>query len=242
MRTLTAEVTAVADLTHDVRLLTLALLEPPRLDFLAGQFVTLRAPRADDRPPVNRAYSIASPPSRATTIDLLFNLVPGGPGSSYLHAQRPGDRLDLRGPAGAFVLRPEIVEDRDLLFVATGTGIAPFLSMIPAALPNAHRVTLFWGLRHERDLYLQQEWQALADAHPEFSFVTTLSRPSPVWRGAVGRVQRLIEAHITSVDRLAVFLCGSSGMITSVTDLLRARGDCPIEWEQYYLDVEAGAT
>jgi len=126
--------------------------------------------------------------------------------------------------------------DRRLLFVATGTGIAPIRSMLLRRLPSPTPVTLFWGLRSERDLYFQQELADISARHPEFTVVTTLSQPSSEWRGARGRVQQLIEQHVTDVDDLAVYVCGGSAMIASVIGLIRARGVCPIHREQYYKD------
>lgn len=93
--------------------------------------------------PVTRPYTIASPPSQPGAIELLFNLVPGGPGSTFLFTLQKGDPVNFRGPAGTFVLRE--YPNRRLLFVATGTGIAPIRSMIHARLPSPTPVTLIWG-------------------------------------------------------------------------------------------------
>ncbi|HVG02845.1 MAG TPA: hypothetical protein VM842_08135, partial [Nitrospira sp.] len=156
------------------------------------------------------------------------------PGSTFLFGLRAGSRTEFKGPAGAFYLRDD--GTRDLLFVATGTGIAPLRSMIMAQLERAsvQSVTLFWGLRSQRDLYLQEELDALARAHPTFSYVTTLSQPEPDWHGVSGRVTALIEQRITSVSNLSVYLCGGSGMIKDVTTKLHAKGLCPIYREKYY--------
>ncbi len=85
---------------------------------------------------------------------------------------------------------------RDLLLVATGTGIAPFRSMLwSLAEASATRpVTLFWGLRSERDLYHQDELERLREVLPQFSFITTLSQPAGGWTGTTGRVTALVEA------------------------------------------------
>lgn len=122
------------------------------------------------------------------------------------------------------------------MFVATGTGIAPIRSMILAQLQRApdRPITLFWGLRSQRDLYWQEEWAALATAHPNFSVATTLSRPEPGWQGACGRVTTLVEERMSFVNNLAVYLCGGSGMIKDVTARLQAKGLCPIYREKYY--------
>jgi NAD(P)H-flavin reductase len=234
LQSFTAQVSRVEDLTVDVRLIDLTLRDPAAIHFEAGQFVSFSVTKPGVKFPLTRPYSIASSPRRRTAIDLLFNLVPDGPGSNYLFSLNVGDAVSFRGPAGTFVLRD--YPDRRLLFVATGTGIAPIRSMIQTRLPSPTPVRLLWGLRHESDVYFQDELTSLAERHPEFSFTVTLSQPSPSWRGAVGRVQRLVEAEAAQVEDLAVYICGNSAMIESVIALVRARGLCPIHTEQYYRD------
>lgn len=237
METVLARVAHTTDLTHDVRLIRLDLLQPASLPFLAGQFVSFSVEKPGLPHLLTRPYSIASSPSDTASIELLLNRVPDGPGSGYLFSLRPGDTVTFRGAAGTFVMPSST--DRRLLFVATGTGIAPIRSMLLARLPSRTPVTLFWGLRSERDLYFQDELSALAARHPEFTAVTTLSQPSIEWRGARGRVQHLIEREVTTVDDLAVYVCGGSAMIASVVALIRARGVCPIHREQYYKEPSA---
>jgi NAD(P)H-flavin reductase len=147
-----------------------------------------------------------------------------------------GDPISFKGPAGAFYLKDDAA--RDLVFVATGTGIAPIRSMISAQLEKKTEqvVTLFWGLRSQRDLYYQEELESLAERYPQFSYTTTLSRPEAGWTGAVGRVTTLIQDRIVSVHNLAVYLCGNGGMIRDVTALLQGKGLCPIYREKYYDD------
>jgi NAD(P)H-flavin reductase len=234
VNTFTAEVTCIQDLTHDVRAIELRLLEPDSLSFKAGQFVSFEVPKEGQPRPVTRPYSIASPPGQRDRILLVLNLVQGGPGSEYLFSLREGSRTSFKGPAGAFYLRDDGA--RDLLFVATGTGIAPLRSMILAQLqrePN-RPVTLFWGLRSQQDLYWQDEWAALAAIHSNLTVVTTLSRPEPGWQGPTGRVTTLVDERVRSVANLAVYLCGGSGMIKDVTARINAKGLCPVYREKYY--------
>ncbi|HMX91048.1 MAG TPA: FAD-binding oxidoreductase [Nitrospira sp.] len=234
MNTFTAEVSRIQDLTHDVRAIELRLLEPASITFKAGQFVSFEVPKEGHPRPVTRPYSIASPPEQRERILLVLNLVQGGPGSNYLFSLREGNRTSFKGPAGAFYLRDD--GTKDLCFVATGTGIAPVRSMILTQLQRQpdRPVTLFWGLRSQRDLYWQDEWAALAAIHPHLTVVTTLSRPEPGWQGASGRVTALVEERITSVRNLAVYLCGGNGMIKDVTARINAKGLCPIYREKYY--------
>lgn len=229
-----AEVSRIRDLTHDVRELELTLREPLRLAFKAGQFISFDVPKDGLPHPVVRPYSIASPPSIDDRLTLVFNLVEGGPGSRYLYGLRMGDAVRFKGPAGSFYLRED--SNRHMLCVATGTGIAPLLSMIVAELEreSPQPVTLFWGLRYERDLYYRDELEALASRFPRFSFVTCLSRPGPGWMGARGRVTDLVNERVTSVRDLAAYLCGNGAMIKDVTALIQAKGLCPIYREKYY--------
>jgi ferredoxin-NADP reductase len=180
-----------------------------------------------------RAYSIASSPDSASELLLLLNLIPGGPGSQYLFGLQPGDRVTFKGPYGTFVL-PD--NDRELLLVATSTGIAPFWSMLAWLRRHepSRRVTLIWGLRAEHDLYFQQELATLAAAMPHFRSIVTLSQPGPQWPGARGRVQAVLESQFTAVDGLEVYLCGNGAMIKDIAQLMKARGECTIHREQYF--------
>ncbi len=229
-----ATVSRVQDLTHDVREIDLRLAEPPKMAFKAGQFVSFEVGRNEKNQELIRPYSIASPPSSPDVLTLLFNLVPGGPGSTFLFNLKKGDTTQFKGPAGSFRLRDDAA--RNYLFVATGTGIAPIRSMLMSLFERglSGRITLFWGLRSQRDLYYQDELAAWTKQHQNFSFVTTLSRPENGWAGERGRVTRLVEERIASVQNLAVYLCGSSAMLDDVTGLIQKKGLCPIHREKYY--------
>jgi NAD(P)H-flavin reductase len=233
MESFIATVIAARDLTYDVRQIDFALLNPPEIRFAAGQFISFEIDRPGAPVPATRPYSIASPPTLNTHIQLVLNRVPGGPGSSYLFSLEEGSSTKFKGPVGSFTLHDN---KRDILFVATGTGIAPIRSMLwtLADEPSTRRITLFWGLRNERDLYYQEELTALETRLRSFSFITTLSQPSEHWRGAVGRVSTLVAAEVTAVANLEVYLCGNGAMIHDVRNIVRKKGLCPIFTEQYY--------
>ena len=234
--TFTAQVESIKNLTYDVRQLDLRLIEPKTISFKPGQFISFEVPHPQTGRLVTRAYSIASPPSCSEVVTLLFNLVPGGPGSMFLFDLKAGEKTHFKGPAGSFYLRDD--PGRDLLFIASGTGIAPIRAMLLANAdrPDARTATLFWGLRSQRDLYYQEELAELSNRTPTLRAITTLSRPELDWSGESGRVLRLIEERIVSVKNLAVYLCGNSAMIADATSLLRKKGLCPIYREKYYDD------
>jgi NAD(P)H-flavin reductase len=233
----TAGVVKIRQLTHDVRQIDFELIAPKEIEFKAGQFVSFEVPDARTGRTVTRPYSIASAPGSPRNISLLLNLVPGGPGSTFLFGLREGDSTTFAGPAGHFYLRDDLT--RDLLFVATGTGIAPLRSMLlaNAERPLPQRATVLWGLRSQRDLYCQDELTELTKRYPGSSCMITLSRPDPGWAGLAGRVTQHVERHIADVKQMAVYLCGNSGMIKEVTSIVQAKGLCPIYREKYYDDV-----
>jgi NAD(P)H-flavin reductase len=230
-----AKVEKIRQLTHDVRELRLRLIEPDTIAFKPGQFISFEVPHGGSRRLVTRPYSIASPPTQGGAIDLVLNFVEGGPGSTYLFSLHPDDETTFKGPAGSFYLRESA---RNLLFVATGTGIAPLRSMLYTLVErgDVRPAMLFWGVRSERDLYYQDDLERLVQKHPTFRFLTTLSRPEGRWRGSTGRVTGLVEQHVASVHNLEAYLCGNSGMIKDVTAVLNRKGLCPIHREKYYDD------
>lgn len=234
MQAFNAKVAAVRDLTHDVRQIDVALIDPPRIQFVAGQFVSFDVDRAGFSTPATRPYSIASPPHDTERIALVLNRVPGGPGSTYLFGLRQGDSTTFKGPVGSFTLHDN---RRDVLFVATGTGIAPIRSMLwsLARRVSTRRITLFWGLRSERDLYYLDELDTLRRQLPNLSATVTLSQPAGSWRGPVGRVSPLVKDAVTTAENLEAYLCGNGGMIRDVRNIIREKGLCPIYTEQYYL-------
>jgi CDP-4-dehydro-6-deoxyglucose reductase len=231
-----AKVSKIRDLTHDVREITFRLIDPPAISFKAGQFISFDVPVPGYDRPGTRPYSIASGPGHSSRIELVLNLVPGGPGSTYLFGLRPDQEVAFRGPAGSFYLRED--SSREVLFVATGTGIAPIHSMLKSLIARSdpRPVTLFWGLRSERDLYYVDELDSFTRQFANFRYVVTLSRPQGTWQGLTGRVTKLVGEQIKTVHNLEAYLCGNSGMIKDVTGILRERGLCPIYREKYYDD------
>src|SRR5580658_371882 len=129
--------------------------------FVPGQFLSVTARIGEDE--ITRAYSIVSPPG-GNRFALCANLVQDGYVSPFLFALNPGGEIDFKGPYGAFILRRPV---SDSIFVATGTGIAPFRSMLMSQLTAnpERRFTLIFGVRYERGLLYDDELAALAETH-----------------------------------------------------------------------------
>jgi len=188
--------------------------------FVPGQFLSLTATIGSD--PITRAYSIATPPA-GQRFGLCANLVSDGRLSPWLFALRPGDEVEFKGPYGAFILRAPASE---ALFVATGTGIAPFRSMLVAALKHDpdRRLTLVFGVRHRQGLLYDEDFLALAREYPNFRYRPTLTRPDAEWRGATGRVQARVFEELGERRDVEVYICGLREMVDDLRAQLKAAG------------------
>jgi ferredoxin-NADP reductase len=229
-----ARLVSARPLSRLVRELALVRADGAPFDFEPGQWVNLDLSGSADVG-AKKAYSIASAPARSPSFELAVTRVPGGPGSNFLHELEPGAKLGVQGPQGFFT-RP-LATAAPSLFVATGTGVAPFRSMLLAAVAAKSElpVTLVLGVRHESDLLYRADFEALAAAHPFFRFEPTLSQPSAEWRGRRGYVQshvedlwRGLEARAPSAKPHA-YVCGLERMVGSVRQLLRKEMGLPRE-------------
>ena len=208
------------DIVPEVRHFVFEVPEIERLTFKPGQFVSFQATLNGKK--IIRPYSIASLPD-GNRFELCLNLVHEGLFSPYLFALRQGDSVEMSAPLGFFVVRNP---DKAALFIASGTGIAPFRSMTPDYLshPLAKELTLLFGVRYQRSIYYAQEFEALARRHSNFRFWPTLSRPEPAWSGHTGHVQtHLIEALGERRD-LDVYICGLKAMVDDVRGILKGLG------------------
>ncbi len=233
-----AKVIEVRELTQDVKEISLKLIDPPEVFFSAGQYITIEITEIKEgRPRLNnRPYSIASSPQEKTIFKLCTNRVGNGPGSTYLHSLKPDDLLQFCLPIGYFRVNEQ--SDSALLFVATGTGIAPIKSMISHLLQTGslRPIQLYWGLRKEEGLYYQDELAEWASKYPSFRYVTTLSQPSSQWTGMRGRVTHHLPALIENVENLEAYLCGNGEMIKEVRAILLEKGmpKKAIHFEKFY--------
>jgi ferredoxin-NADP reductase len=188
--------------------------------FVPGQFLSVTAKIGEDD--VTRAYSIVSPPG-GNRFALCANLVQEGYLSPFLFALNPGDEIDFKGPYGAFILRRPV---SDSIFVATGTGIAPFRSMLMSH-PGAHPdrlFTLIFGVRHEPGLLYHEEFGALAKTYSNFRYLPTLTRPPDRWTGMVGRVQQPTLEALGERRDVDVYICGLREMVDDVRLKLKEIG------------------
>jgi CDP-4-dehydro-6-deoxyglucose reductase len=191
-------------------------LEMPDLqsfDFKAGQFVTMDLPIGEKRLQRWRSYSIANAPDGSNTLELC--IVRSGTGTQYLFDEvGPGSSLRFKGPDGGFVLPEQL--DKDLVLICTGTGVAPFRSMLHdiANSGKPHRnIHLIFGTRTEDGILYRAEFEELARTMPGFRYDMALSQ-QPDWPGYKGHVHQIYMEHYRDVrPDVDFYLCGWSNMI-----------------------------
>ncbi len=208
-------------LTETTRHLEWEVVEGGPFDFIAGQFVSMTLTR--DSNEHTRAYSIASAPRPDARFDLCLNRVPGGLFSNYLCDLAPGATIDFTGPHGFFVVRRPV--ERNLVFIATGTGIAPMRGMLADLFaPGAElerEVWLLFGVRHPETILYREEFDQFAALHRRFHFVPTLSRAPADWPGERGHVQPLLRKLFAGHRDLDAYICGLKEMVDDVRRILK---------------------
>lgn len=209
------------------------LLEPHRLPFHAGQYVSIKVDEAGTR----RSYSICSSPAIDHGFELLVDVSPQGPGSQFLGDLEIGEDIELLAPLGRFTLAGH-EEYSSLNFIATGSGIAPFRSMIQYLLQEKQEqrpIRLLWGMRYPEDLFWEDEFEELVDYFENFSFHPVMSKASSEWTLCRGRVTDCLLTHQWDDDG-GYYLCGGTAMIEDTSTHLQKLDIAPdqINFEQFY--------
>lgn len=197
------------------------LQSPNKIEFLSGQYISIKV---DDKG-TRRSYSICSSPSINHGFELLVDIEPNGIGVSYLQSLQFGDEISFLGPMGIFVIN-EKNKSSDLVFIATGSGIAPFHSMVLDLLQNKkeqRKITLYWGMRYSKQIFWLDEFQELMSNFSNFSFHPVLSKAGPTWTLCHGRVTDCLMVHGFPQNG-DYYLCGSKAMIEESCGILEKSG------------------
>ena len=217
-KTYPCRIQSLEKLAPDVLKVVLRLPPQQPFTYLPGQYVDMIGPEG-----IRRSYSMANGPSADKCIELHIRQVPDGAMSQYWFEQaKLNDLLRLNGPLGTFFLRD--VAGLDLVFLATGTGIAPVKAMLEGLAVVAEHsrprsIAVYWGGRTTQDLY----WRPAAET-VEHRFIPVLSRPNADWAGVRGHVQQALVADKPLLSQTVVYACGSDAMIHSARQALIAAG------------------
>jgi len=214
VQTLPTKIEKISRLNDTIIRVILRFPQTAQFNFIPGQYINVIGPNG-----LSRSYSIANNNFASRQLELHIKYVPNGEMSEYwFNIAKVNDLLRIEGPLGSFILRDTY--QKDLIFFATGTGIAPIKAQIEhlrwlADDDRPRSVKLFWGARYDADLYLEE-----VDFTGVDEFVPVLSRPASEWIGASGYVQ---SAFLSTKPRLAdctVYACGSAAMINGARQIL----------------------
>ncbi len=191
------------------------------LSFLPGQYVNVEIPGTG----LTRSYSFSSPPGAERAAFVVRN-VPDGRMSRYLAEEaRPGQRIAFAGPYGSFYLR-EVT--RPVLFLAGGTGIAPFLSMLDVLAAEGTRqpVRMVFGVTHDIDLVALAQLDAVKARLPQFDYRVCVVAPDSA-QPRKGYVTQHVEPAWLNGGDVDLYLCGPVAMVEAVRGWLQQTGVTP---------------
>lgn len=203
--------------------LVFTMRDPPHLPFQAGQFVSVSVGSDRSGSPLRRSYSIASPSSAGDKLRFIIRAIPDGAATDFLLNLPVGSEVRMTGPHGFFVLDSQ--HPGDLVFGATGTGLAAVLPMLGELIHRTAegRRLLFWGARHESDLFARDEIESLC-REARVSLSVFLTSPPAEWRGGRGRITQALVDVLPALKAPTFYLVGNGAMIADTKRALMALG------------------
>jgi CDP-4-dehydro-6-deoxyglucose reductase len=232
VRKLPARVQKLERAADDVMIVYLKLPANERLQFIPGQYIDILL-----KDGTRRSFSMANAPHDDEFLQLHIRHVPGGAFTDHVFkAMKERDILRFEGPFGTFFLREE--SEKPIVLVASGTGFAPIKAVIEAAFRRGvtRPMTLYWGARRPKDLYLNELAERWAAEHPGFKYVPVISDalPEDAWEGRTGFVHRAVMQDLPDLSAYQVYACGVPVMVDS------ARRDfttqCRLPENDFYAD------
>ena len=223
-KTLPARIQSIKKHTADIIEVTLRLPPTANFNFLEGQYLDVIQNNT------RRSYSIASTASQKV-INLLIKRFENGIMSDYwFNHAKDNDLLRIEGPKGTFFLRDS---SKPILFLATGTGIAPIMSILHSLdesqnFQQQQPITVYWGNRYSEEFVWQPEFKKI-----NVEFIQVCSKPNQDWQGETGYVQNIAMQKQPGLVECAVYACGSNAMIQSAKQLFTQAG---LAENQFYSD------
>lgn len=230
------KIVKIIKVNEGVMNLTIERVDGQKFDFDAGQVINVLLPNGEAR-----SYSFASAATGQKTADLYIRHIEHGlfTGMLFEGAVKEGVILKVEAPFGTFIFQTP--KDKKAVFLVTGTGIAPAMSILRTLKAKddlaGRDISLFWGVRHAKDLAFLSELEDLAENYPAFKFYPVVSRDEK-WPGLKGRITKHAAEIIGDFTNCDAYLCGSTPMVNSVTDYLFVR--CGLQENNTFSDAFGG--
>jgi len=237
-RRLNCKVSQIIQATHDIRIIRLQIESGGPYDFSPGQYAEVTF---GDLPP--RDFSMASQPG-TDVVEFHIRLVPGGAVSPFIsETLEVGDEVKVNGPLGTAYYREN--HSGPIIAAAGGSGLAPIKSIVDAALANGARqdIHLYFGVRDERDLYLEDYFDSLTKDHPNLNFVPVLSEPSGETDRRTGYLADALSEDFSDLDGFKAYLAGPPVMVETSVEKLKTLGirQQDIHADAFYTEAEKAA-
>lgn len=226
----------IRELIDGMKFFRFRLVDPPEINYIPGQYMQLLAPAyAKSKEDVYRAYSVASDPNNKQIIDFIIGLVPGGICTTYCFEYlKIGDNAKMNGPFGQFRLTDN---DTEMIWVAGGSGIAPFISLLHHMknTNNQRKTTFYFGANKVQKLFLLDEMKQFEKDLPNYKFVPVVFKPdeNESWNQETGLVTEAVARNNKNLANAEGYLCGSPGLINASIKTLTGLG---MEEEKIYYD------
>jgi CDP-4-dehydro-6-deoxyglucose reductase len=232
VKTLPCRVQTMRRVADDVIVLQLKLPANERLQFLAGQYLEFLLKDGS-----RRSFSMGNAPHADELVELHVRHVAGGQFTDHVFGKmKERDILRFEGPLGTFFLREDSA--KPIVFVASGTGFAPIKAVIEQAFHDrvTRPMTLYWGGRRPKDLYLNELAQRWAAEHPDFRYVPVISDAlaEDAWSGRTGFVHRAVMEDFPDLSAHQVYACGVPIMVDSARRDFIAH--CKLPEDEFYAD------
>jgi NAD(P)H-flavin reductase len=211
-------------LTRDIVHLRIRLVEPPVIEFFAGQYIRLDSKPYGDKPAVSRTFSLASPPASNEQIELIIRRNPGGTCTPWIFDHlRIGEGVTFTAPLGRFRLSDNLAP---AIFIAGGSGMSALWGMLQDLIVKKKErgIRFFFGARTQNELYFTDRLSRLEKEHDWFSFIPGLSREpqDSDWQGERGMISEIVRRRVDDAAESEAYLCGPPGMIEECIRVLTA--------------------
>lgn len=204
-QTTPCKVAHVSRVTDDIVILKFRFPPTVKFDYLPGQYIDLSFKG------IKRSYSIANAKSDNKELELHIRKVPNGQMSELIFNDvKVNQLMRMEGPKGTFFVRDN---NKPLLLLATGTGIAPIKAIVEQLIlqSDKRKVHIYWGMQYEAELYCKELAQ-YAEEYEHIQFYSVLSKEQD-WQGYKGYVQNAVNHDFDSLENFEVYACGSLSMI-----------------------------
>jgi ferredoxin-NADP reductase len=209
------QIERIDQLSTNTKSFVLKITEMESFDFLPGQFMTFDLPIGDKRLNRWRSYSLASRPDGGNLIEFCIVKNEKGLGTSYLFELNVGDKIKCKGPEGGFVV-PENIENIEVIMICTGTGVAPFRSMIRHVIDNNltfKKIHLIFGTRNVQNILYRAEFEKLASNYYNFQYDIALSKDKidGIHHGYVHDIY--LKSYRDATNNRIFMVCGWTSMV-----------------------------